>query len=61
MSSYYLRGMLILHFNILVIYICGFFAYLGELPHFCLGITVCEFCIWFCLGFGGFHVRIGKE
>ena len=46
--------------NILVIYVVSF-PVLVNVAHFCLGGTVCEFCVWFGLGFGGFHVSIGKE
>ena len=31
------------------------------MAHFCLCIIVCEFCIWFSLGFGRFCVWNGKE
>jgi len=35
--------------------VCGYLALVGKCSAFCLGISICEFLVWFCLGFGIFH------
>jgi hypothetical protein len=46
--------------NILVMYVVSLPIQV-NVDHFCFFISICEFLVWFCLGFEIFHGLIGKK